>query len=92
MDFPDTTISFFSRRSKIVQEFYSFLTENNIIYGFQFGFGKTFSTSHALINFTRNTRQDLEEGYIGCGLMYIYIAIVLAQKFIQENQQYSQRF
>ena len=44
------------------------MTENNIIYDLQFGFRQTFSTSHALINYTENIRPALDEGYIGCGI------------------------
>ena len=47
---------------------YQFLTENNIVYDFQFGFGQNFSTAHVLINLTENIRQTLDEGYIGCGI------------------------
>ena len=45
-----------------------YLTENIIIYDLQFSFRQKFSASHALINLTRNTRQALDEGYIGCGI------------------------
>ena len=34
----------------------------------KFGFRQNFSTAHAFINLTENTRQALEEGYIGCGI------------------------
>ena len=47
---------------------YNFLSHNNIIYNLQFGFRPKFSTSHALINFTENIRQALDNGYIGCGI------------------------
>ena len=47
---------------------YNFLTENNTIYDLQFGFRQIFSTSHALINLTKNKRQALDEKYIGCGI------------------------
>ena len=66
MNFPDFTGSFFSGESKIVQECFCFLTENNIIYGLQFGLRQTFSTSHVLINPTGNRRHNLDERYIGC--------------------------
>ena len=46
----------------------NFLTENNVIYDFQFGFRQTFSTSHALINPTENIRQVLDERYLGCSI------------------------
>ena len=47
---------------------YNFLSENNIIYGLQFGFRQKFSSSHASINFTENIRQTLDEGYIRCSI------------------------
>ena len=45
-----------------------YLTEYIFIYDLQFSFRQTFSASHALINLTGNTRQALDEGYIGCGI------------------------
>ena len=45
---------------------YQILTENNIIYDLQFGFRPKFFTAHALINLIENTRQALDEEYIGC--------------------------
>ena len=47
---------------------YNFLTENNVIYDFQFGFRQTFFTSHALINPTENIRQAVDEEYLGCSI------------------------
>ena len=47
---------------------YQFLIENNIIYDLQFGFRQNFSIAHAFINLTKNIRQALDEGYIGCGI------------------------
>ena len=44
------------------------MTENNIIYDLQLDFRQKFSTSHVLINLTKNIRQALDEGYIGCGV------------------------
>ena len=41
---------------------YQFLTENDIIYDLQFGFRQNISAAHALINFTENVRQALDEG------------------------------
>ena len=66
-------ISLLSNTEKILEKsmykrVYQFLTENNIIYVLQFGFGQNFSTAHALINLTENTRQALHEGDIGCGI------------------------
>ena len=50
------------------KRFYNFLTENNIIYGLQFGFKQRFFTSHASINLIENIRRALNEGDIGCGI------------------------
>ena len=48
---------------------YQFLTGNCLVYNLQFGFRQNFSTAHALINFTGNIRQFLNEGYIRCGIL-----------------------
>ena len=48
---------------------YQFLTENNAIYDLQFGFRQNFSAAHALINLTKNIRQAVDEGRIGCGIL-----------------------
>ena len=64
-------ISLLSNVEKILEELmykqvYNFLSENNIIHGLLFSFRQKFSTSHALISLTENTRQALDEQYIGC--------------------------
>ena len=51
------------------EKLYTFLNNNNIIYNFQFGFRKQYSTSHALINITENIRKSLDDGNIGCGVV-----------------------
>ena len=66
-------ISLLSDVEKILEKLtykrvYNFLTENNIIYDLQFGFRQNFCASHVLINLTKNVRQALDEGYIGCGI------------------------
>ena len=43
---------------------HQFLAENNIVYDLQFGFKQDFSIEHALINYTENFREALDEGYI----------------------------
>ena len=48
------------------QRLCTFLNKNNIIYNLQFGFRQQYSTSHALINITENTRKALDDGNIGC--------------------------
>ena len=66
-------ISLLSNVEKILEKLMykrvcNFLTENNIIYDLQFGFRQKFPTFHALINFIKNIRQALDEGYIGCSI------------------------
>ena len=39
-----------------------------MIYNLQFGFRQQYSTSHALINITENTRKAHDDGNIGCGV------------------------
>ena len=45
---------------------YTFLNKNNDIYNLWFRFRQQYSTSHALINITENTRKALDDGNIGC--------------------------
>ena len=40
---------------------YKFLNDINILYELQFGFRKSFFTTHALINLTENIRQALDD-------------------------------
>ena len=47
---------------------YTFLDYNDIIYDSQFGFRQQYSTSHALINITKNIRKALDNRNIGCGV------------------------
>ena len=47
---------------------YTFLNKNNVIYSLQSGFRQQYSTSHALINITKNIRKALDDGNIGCGV------------------------
>ena len=66
-------ISLLSNVEKILEKLmyervHNFLTENNFIYDLQFGFRKTFSTSHFLISLTEIIREALDEGCIGCGV------------------------
>ena len=46
---------------------YTFVDNKNIIYDLQFGFRQQYSTSHVLINITKNIRKALDDGNIGCG-------------------------
>ena len=45
---------------------YKFFSDNNLIYSLQFGFRQKYSTVHALISLTENTRKNLDKGNIGC--------------------------
>ena len=47
---------------------YTFLNNKNIIYNIEFGFRQQYSTSHALVNITENTRKALDDGNIDCGV------------------------
>ena len=47
---------------------YNFLTENNIICDFQFGFRQKLSTTHALINLPENITQTLDGRCIRCSI------------------------
>ena len=47
---------------------YTSLNNKNIIYNIEFGFRQQYSTSHALVNITENTRKALDDGNIDCGV------------------------
>ena len=66
-------ISHLSNAKKILEKLmykrvYNFLSENNFVHDWQFGFGQKPSTSHTLINLTEKIRRALHEEYIGCGI------------------------
>ena len=66
-------ISLLSNIEKILEKLiykhlYKFLNDNNILYDLQFRFRQYFSNTHTLINLTKNIRQALDEGKIGCGI------------------------
>ena len=66
-------VSLLSNIEKILEKLmykrlYTFLNNSNIIYNLQFGFRQQYSTSHALINITKNIRKGLDDGNIGCGV------------------------
>ena len=42
--------------------------DNNSIYPLQFGFRQKYSTTHTLISLPEDTRRNLDEGNIGCGI------------------------
>ena len=47
---------------------YKFFFDNNLIFSSQFGFRQKYSTVHALISLTENSRKNLDDGNIGCGI------------------------
>ena len=47
---------------------YTFLNKNNVVYNLQFGFRWQYSTSHALINITKNIRETVDDRNIGGGV------------------------
>ena len=53
---------------RMYKRLYIFLNENNVVYNLRFGFRQQCSTSHALINITKNIREALDEGNISCGV------------------------
>ena len=79
------------------KRFYTFLNNNNIIYKLQFGFRQQYSTSHALINITENTRKALDNGNIGDGVFvdlqkafnFVYHQVLLAKLNHYEIRRFS---
>lgn len=66
-------ISLLSVFSKLIERLmhkrlYSFLTKNNILYRYQFGFRKNFSTTLALIEVIDNLIQNMESDNISVGI------------------------
>ena len=66
-------ISLLSKIDKILERIiynrlYKFLETNNLIYSLQFGFRQKDSISHALINLTDKTREELDKGNFACGI------------------------
>ena len=47
---------------------FKFFNDNNSIYPLQFGFREKYPTAHALISLTEDSRKNLDEGNIGCGI------------------------
>ena len=45
-----------------------FLQERQILYYKQFGFGKDFSTNHAILNLLEIIQKALDDGQIACGI------------------------
>ena len=66
-------VSPLSNLNKLVEKFPNtriskFLSDNNFIHPFQFGFWQKHSTTHALISLTEIIRKNLDEWNIACGI------------------------
>ena len=66
-------ISLLSNIDKIFEKLmysrvYSFLEANNVIYSRQFGFRKSYSTTHALISMVERLRRCLDDGNVAVGV------------------------
>ena len=66
-------ISILSNLDKVLERLmynrlYKFVEDNNLIYPFQFGFRKKFSTSLALLSLTETIKQEIDSGKYGCGI------------------------
>ena len=53
-------ISLLSNLSKIFERIMHFLDDSNVLYEFQFGFRKRYSTNHALLSIVENIRSNLD--------------------------------
>ena len=47
---------------------YKFLTDNDLIYNWQFGFRSQYSTQHALVSLTEGIKTYLDNGYVTAGI------------------------
>ena len=66
-------ISLLSNVEKIFEKIiykrtYSFLNRNNVLYNYQFGFRRSFSTSHALMSISQSIYDALDKGNFACAL------------------------
>ena len=50
------------------KKWYIFVNNSDAIYNLEFGLKKQYSSSHALINVTENTRKVLDDGNVGYGV------------------------
>ena len=67
---PIATLSSFSKvlEQLIYNQLYLFLEKNDIIYKYQFGFGKGYSTEQAILEITDNLNSAIDNKQITCGL------------------------
>ena len=77
-------ISLLLNIGKILEKFmykrlYTFPNNNNTIYNLQFGFRQQCSTSLVLINITENIRKAIDDGNIGCGILWTYKKLLISR-------------
>ena len=54
-----------------------FLNNNNLIDQLQFGFRHNYSNNHALNNLSEDIRKNLDEGKVGCGILYNFKKLLI---------------
>ena len=52
----------------VYNQLYSFIDKHQILYKYQFGFGKGYSTEQAILEITDNLKLATDKGQITCGL------------------------
>ena len=67
---PIATLSPFSKMLQrlIYDQLYSFIDKHQILYKYQFGFRKGYSTDQAIVEITDNLKLATDKGQITCGL------------------------
>ena len=67
---PIATLSPFSKvlERLVYNQLYSFIDKHQILYKYQFGFGKGYSTEQAILEITDNLKLATDKGQITCGL------------------------
>ena len=67
---PIATLSPFSKMLQrlIYNQLYSFIDKHQILYKYQFGFRKGYSTDQAIVEITDNLKLATDKGQITCGL------------------------
>ena len=67
---PIATLSPFSKGLErlVYNQLYSFIDKHQILYKYQFGFGKGYSTEQAILEITDNLKLATDKGQITCGL------------------------
>ena len=68
---PIATLSPFSKvlERQVYNQLYSFIAKHQILYKYQFGFRKGYSTEQAILEITDNLKLATDKGQITCGLL-----------------------